>query len=132
MKQLNLNTHGNSIHRYTGRLHAESTDFYFSVEVSSADSETAYENMLDNSDKKLVVETCIVMNPESWTHHNLIKRQYVCAKNLWLYLANLLVNLRVIEKDESLEINFEQDGMHHVFEVNKLEVRNVCRTESTH
>jgi hypothetical protein len=118
MKKLNLTVHGNGINRYTAQLFSETTDLYFSVEVSSADSETAYDGILVNGHKKLVVETCVVMSPDNWTHHQLIKRQYVYASNLWVYLAKLLSNLRVIEKSESLEINFEQDGVNHVFEVN--------------
>ena len=128
MNNLKLTVHGNSIHRYTARLFSKTMGHYFSVEVSSADSETAYDDILVNNHKRLVVETCVVMKPDNWTHHHLFKRQYVYASNLWVYLAKLLSNLRVIEKSESLEINFEQDGVNHVFEVNNLEVRNVCRT----
>lgn len=124
MNQVKLEVRGCDIKRYVAKVKSEQTGLFFSVEVTHAHADTAYHSIFDQ-DVKFAVETCIVKNPDTWTYHDLIKRQYVMSQNLWVYLAKLFVNLRVVEKGEPVEITFEQDGESHTFTVNKSEVKHV-------
>lgn len=110
MTKVSLEVHGAEIKRYVARLESASTGLFFSVEVSHANAETAYQSIFDQN-VKLAVETCIVKNPDSWTYHDLIKRQYVMSQHLWIYLGKLLCNLNIVEKGQQVEFCYERDGL---------------------
>ncbi|MGR5178856.1 hypothetical protein [Vibrio mediterranei] len=110
MYQVNLEVHGADMKRYVARLESQKTGLFFSVEISHAHFETAYQSMFE-PDVKFAVETCIVKNPDTWTYHDLIKRQYVMSQHMWIYLGKLLVNLNVVEKGEQVEFCYERDGL---------------------
>ncbi|GMQ49631.1 hypothetical protein [Vibrio sp. 10N] len=110
MYQVKLEVHGCEIKRYVAKVKSEQTGLFFSVEVTHAHADTAYHSIFDQ-DVKFAVETCIVKNPDTWTYHDLIKRQYVMSQHMWIYLAKLLVNLNVVEKGQQVEFCYERNGL---------------------
>lgn len=110
MYELKLEVHGSDVERYVARLESEKTGLFFSVEISHAHFETAYQSIFDEN-VKFAVETCTVKNPDTWTYHDLIKRQYVMSQHIWMYLGKLLCNLNIVEKGQQIGISYERNGL---------------------
>jgi hypothetical protein len=128
MYKLELDVRGCGIKRYVayfrGRHYAYSgLDSYFSVEVECANSEQAYQTLLD-ANRLHSIETCVIQQPETMTFYELIHQTKRTSNDVFTYLANLLVEHRVVPKGTPVEISFKQDGIRYSFIVMNAGLKN--------